>query len=95
MIALPASMRVFERGWLSSNNVFFIDETHAALVDSGYATHAPQTLALVRQALGNERTLDLIVNTHLQFGPLRRQCVAAIDLRLRDADSANGSRRRA
>jgi glyoxylase-like metal-dependent hydrolase (beta-lactamase superfamily II) len=65
MITLPASMRVFERGWLSSNNVFFIDETHAALIDSGYATHAPQTLALVRQALGSERTLDLIVNTHL------------------------------
>ena len=65
MITLPASMRVFERGWLSSNNVFFIDATHAALVDSGYATHAPQTLALVQQALGNDRTLDLIVNTHL------------------------------
>jgi glyoxylase-like metal-dependent hydrolase (beta-lactamase superfamily II) len=68
MITLPASMRVFERGWLSSNNVVFIDGAHeprTALVDSGYATHAPQTLALVRQALGNERTLDLIVNTHL------------------------------
>ena len=65
MITLPASMRVFERGWLSSNNVFFIDDTHAALVDTGYATHAPQTLALVRQALGSDRTLDLIVNTHL------------------------------
>ncbi|WP_158933969.1 MBL fold metallo-hydrolase [Burkholderia sp. S171] len=68
MITLPASMRVFERGWLSSNNVFFIDDARTALVDSGYATHAPQTLALVRQALAserNERTLDLIVNTHL------------------------------
>jgi glyoxylase-like metal-dependent hydrolase (beta-lactamase superfamily II) len=68
MITLPASMRVFERGWLSSNNVFFIDGANTALVDTGYATHAPQTLALVRQALAsepNERTLDLIVNTHL------------------------------
>jgi glyoxylase-like metal-dependent hydrolase (beta-lactamase superfamily II) len=71
MITLPASMRVFERGWLSSNNVLFIDDAHetrTALVDTGYATHAPQTLALVRQALAsehNERTLDLIVNTHL------------------------------
>jgi glyoxylase-like metal-dependent hydrolase (beta-lactamase superfamily II) len=68
MITLPASMRVFERGWLSSNNVFFIDNARTALVDTGYATHAPQTLALVRQALRNERnerTLDLIVNTHL------------------------------
>ncbi|SAL15212.1 Beta-lactamase-like protein [Caballeronia udeis] len=77
MITFPASMRVFERGWLSSNNVLFIDDERdgddgrdahgirTALVDTGYAIHAAQTLALVRQALGNDRTLDLIVNTHL------------------------------
>jgi glyoxylase-like metal-dependent hydrolase (beta-lactamase superfamily II) len=60
---LPATMRVFERGWLSSNNVLFMgDET--ALVDSGYVTHAPQTLALVRHALGG-RPLDRLLNTHL------------------------------
>jgi glyoxylase-like metal-dependent hydrolase (beta-lactamase superfamily II) len=64
MIALPESIHVFERGWLSSNNVLLVDETCAALVDTGYATHAPQTLALVQQALGARR-LDLIVNTHL------------------------------
>jgi glyoxylase-like metal-dependent hydrolase (beta-lactamase superfamily II) len=65
MIALPPSMQVFERGWLSSNNVLFIDDERTALVDSGYTAHAAQTLALVRHALGGERTLDLIVNTHL------------------------------
>ncbi|CAB3802467.1 MBL fold metallo-hydrolase [Paraburkholderia fynbosensis] len=64
MITLPESIRVFERGWLSSNNVLLVDETCAALVDTGYATHAPQTVALVRQALA-ARPLDLIVNTHL------------------------------
>lgn len=64
MITLPESIRVFERGWLSSNNVLLMDDACAALVDTGYATHAPQTLALVRQALG-ARPLDLIVNTHL------------------------------
>jgi len=64
MIALPASMRVFERGWLSANNVLFVDGEQSALVDTGYAAHAPQTLALVQQALGARR-LDLIVNTHL------------------------------
>lgn len=64
MIALPESVRVFERGWLSSNNVLLLDDACAALVDTGYATHAPQTLALVRQVLG-ARPLDLIVNTHL------------------------------
>ncbi|MFM0503048.1 MBL fold metallo-hydrolase [Paraburkholderia caffeinilytica] len=64
MIKLPASVRVFERGWLSSNNVLLVDDTCAALVDTGYATHAAQTVALVQQALG-ARPLDLIVNTHL------------------------------
>ncbi|MFZ6768299.1 MBL fold metallo-hydrolase [Undibacterium sp. Di26W] len=64
MIQLPAGMQVFERGWLSSNNILFIGEQQTALVDSGYLSHAPQTLALVQQALG-ERKLDLLVNTHL------------------------------
>ncbi|SAL16032.1 Hydroxyacylglutathione hydrolase [Caballeronia sordidicola] len=65
MIPFPASMRVFERGWLSSNNVLFIDENRTALIDSGYSSHAAQTLALVRNSLGSGRALDLIVNTHL------------------------------
>jgi glyoxylase-like metal-dependent hydrolase (beta-lactamase superfamily II) len=61
---LPAGVTVFERGWLSSNNVLFASGACAAIVDTGYVTHAPQTLALVRQMLGG-RPLDLIVNTHL------------------------------
>jgi glyoxylase-like metal-dependent hydrolase (beta-lactamase superfamily II) len=60
---LPATMRLFERGWLSSNNVLFTG-AQTALVDSGYATHAPQTLALVRHALG-EQPLERLLNTHL------------------------------
>ena len=56
-------MQVLERGWLSSNNILFCGE-QTALVDSGYLTHAPQTLALVQQALQG-RSLDLLVNTHL------------------------------
>lgn len=63
-ILLPATMTVFERGWLSSNNILFADEQHTALVDSGYMSHAGQTLALVKHALGS-RTLDLLINTHL------------------------------
>ena len=62
--SLPDSMRIFERGWLSANNILFIGRDETALVDSGYLTHAPQTLALVRHALGARR-LDLLVNTHL------------------------------
>jgi glyoxylase-like metal-dependent hydrolase (beta-lactamase superfamily II) len=61
---LPSTMRVFERGWLSSNNILFIDDRKTALIDSGYATHATQTLALVQHALG-KRPLDLLINTHL------------------------------
>ena len=57
-------MQVFERGWLSSNNVLFIGKEETALIDTGYATHAPQTLALTRHALQG-RPLDRIVNTHL------------------------------
>ena len=34
--ALPESVRVFERGWLSSNNVLLVDEARTALVDTGY-----------------------------------------------------------
>lgn len=63
-IALPAGITVFERGWLSANNILFHGSGPSALVDSGYATHAAQTVALVRQALG-ERPLDLLLNTHL------------------------------
>lgn len=62
---LPPSMRVLERGWLSSNNVLLFDEDgQATLVDTGYVTHQEQTLALVRHALDGRR-LARIVNTHL------------------------------
>jgi glyoxylase-like metal-dependent hydrolase (beta-lactamase superfamily II) len=61
---LPSTMRVFERGWLSSNNILFLGSDETALVDSGYKTHAPQTLALVKHAL-QERSLDRLINTHL------------------------------
>jgi glyoxylase-like metal-dependent hydrolase (beta-lactamase superfamily II) len=61
---LPADVTVFERGWLSSNNVLMCGEAGCALVDSGYATHSAQTLALIACAL-NGRPLDLLLNTHL------------------------------
>ena len=57
-------LQVFERGWLSANNILFTDPDSATLVDSGYVTHQAQTLALVQNAL-NGRTLDRLVNTHL------------------------------
>jgi glyoxylase-like metal-dependent hydrolase (beta-lactamase superfamily II) len=63
--AIPATLRVFERGWLSSNNILFLDDDDSAsLVDTGYVSHREQTLALVQSALGGRR-LTRIVNTHL------------------------------
>jgi glyoxylase-like metal-dependent hydrolase (beta-lactamase superfamily II) len=57
-------MFVLERGWLSSNNVVLRGEDTAAVVDSGYWTHAEQTVALVAGAIGN-RSLLALANTHL------------------------------
>jgi glyoxylase-like metal-dependent hydrolase (beta-lactamase superfamily II) len=58
-------MHVFERGWLSSNNVLFLDEDGGAtLVDTGYVSQRAQTLALVQSALDGRR-LTRILNTHL------------------------------
>ena len=61
---LPAGVVVFERGWLSSNNVLFLGCDETVLIDTGYATHADQTLELVEAVLG-DRPLDRILNTHL------------------------------
>ncbi len=60
-------LRIFERGWLSANNVFFdrSDQAGACLVDSGYVTHSAQTLSLVQQALPEGERLSLLLNTHL------------------------------
>lgn len=63
-LALPAGMRVFERGWLSSNNVLFLGD-EPTLVDSGYVSHAAQTVALVAHALPEGQPLARLVNTHL------------------------------
>ena len=61
---LPPGIKVFERGWLSSNNILIFGPESCALIDSGYVTHAAQTLALVTTAL-HASTLDVLVNTHL------------------------------
>lgn len=60
---LPDTVQVFERGWLSANNVLLFDGGEATLVDSGYVTHAGQTVALVGAALDGRR-LGRLINTH-------------------------------
>lgn len=64
MNLLPDSIQVFERGWLSSNNIMLLGRHDTAIIDTGYLSHAPQTLELVRHAL-HGRHLDQIINTHL------------------------------
>ena len=60
---LPSGMQVLERGWLSANNILFDDGGQTTLVDSGYVSHAEQTVDLVHRALGG-RPLDRLINTH-------------------------------
>lgn len=61
--ALPESVHVLERGWLSANNIVLFDGAEATVVDSGYQTHGPQTVALIDQALQGRR-LKRLINTH-------------------------------
>ena len=61
--ALPAGVTLLERGWLSSNNVVFTTGV-TAVVDTGYVTHAAQTVSLVGAVLAG-RPLERIVSTHL------------------------------
>ena len=63
-LALPDDIRVFERGWLSSNQVLFLASDANTLVDSGYASHAEQTCQLIQAALADE-PLHQLINTHL------------------------------
>lgn len=60
-------LTVFERGWLSSNNLLIHPspgEAGAVLVDAGHVDHAAQTVALVGHALRGAPLVRLL-NTHL------------------------------
>jgi glyoxylase-like metal-dependent hydrolase (beta-lactamase superfamily II) len=62
-VGLPPGLQVIERGWLSSNQILGFADGAAALVDSGYAGQAAQTVALVGEALQG-RPLTRLYNTH-------------------------------
>ena len=64
LITLPDGVHFFQRGWLSSNNILLSDKDQAVLIDTGYYTHAQQTLELLNHQL-NGRPLTTIINTHL------------------------------
>jgi glyoxylase-like metal-dependent hydrolase (beta-lactamase superfamily II) len=57
---------VFERGWLSSNNILLLGDDHheSVLVDTGYWTHASQTVKLIQRGLAGQ-PLGRVLNTHL------------------------------
>lgn len=61
---LSRGICVLERGWLSSNSVVMTGTAGAAVVDTGYWTHAEQTVALVSNA-ARGAPVTTIVNTHL------------------------------
>lgn len=65
--SLPPGIEVFERGWLSANNIFHFGQEDVSLVDSGYCAHQNLTVDLVRNALikHNLPGLNKVVNTHL------------------------------
>jgi glyoxylase-like metal-dependent hydrolase (beta-lactamase superfamily II) len=62
---LPPQVCVFVRDWLSSNNILLKSRHGHVLIDSGYTTHAPLTLALLASERGlGEAPLALLANTH-------------------------------
>ncbi|MBU3621050.1 MBL fold metallo-hydrolase [Polynucleobacter sp. CS-Odin-A6] len=64
---LPPGIDIFERGWLSANNIFLYSDDDISLVDTGYCAHQQLTVDLVVNALKQSGSLDLnkVVNTHL------------------------------
>ena len=64
---LPPGIDIFERGWLSANNIFLFDEHDVSLVDTGYCAHQQMTVDLVSNALKRHdlKKLNKVVNTHL------------------------------
>ncbi len=67
-----AGLTVFERGWMSSNNILLHAEgADAVLVDSSHTLHGEMTEALLRRALAalpgssGSPGLARVVNTHL------------------------------
>ncbi len=63
-------LRIFERGWLSSNNVLLRGSGgDTTLIDSGHSVHAAQTVALVQNALreaGPEQRLTRVLKSKCQ-----------------------------
>jgi glyoxylase-like metal-dependent hydrolase (beta-lactamase superfamily II) len=66
-LLLPPGIEIYERGWLSANNIFHFGETDVSLVDSAYYAHSKMTVDLVTNAIQKHGLpgLNKVVNTHL------------------------------
>jgi glyoxylase-like metal-dependent hydrolase (beta-lactamase superfamily II) len=64
---LPPGIDIFERGWLSANNILLYCNADVSLVDTGYCAHQQMTVNLVTNALEQHHltSLNKVVNTHL------------------------------
>ncbi len=70
---IPANFCVLERGWLSSNTIIVMGSAGAAVVDTGYVTHAAQTVSLIEATLqawadtsrADRVDVTQVINTHL------------------------------
>ena len=88
---LPPQVHVFVRDWLSANNVLLKSRDGHVLIDSGYVSHAPLTLALLAspRGLGGE-PLAQLVNTHGHSDHVGGN--AAVQCRVRLPDRVSGGR---
>jgi len=66
-LLLPPGIEVYERGWLSANNIFHFGESDVSVVDTGYYAHSKMTVDLVSKAIQKHGLpgLNKVVNTHL------------------------------
>lgn len=64
MTSWPQGVQLIERNWLSSNQILLQDAEQACLIDTGYHTHASQTLALLQHSLAGSGLQHLLM-THL------------------------------
>ena len=60
---LPVEMCVLVRGWLNCNQILLADGDAHVLIDSGYHTHAEDTLALLQA----DRKSTRLNSSHLRL----------------------------
>ena len=72
------------RGWLNCNQIVLLGAKENVLIDSGYARHAGNTLALLRKPenLGAKR-LHRVINTHCHSDHMGGNAMLAREYRCR------------